>query len=203
MLRKEIQTGSAQGQLIDSYLKDGRIVPVEMSLSLLRREIQLLGHQRYLIDGFPRNSDNLQGWLKLMPSVCDIEFVIFLECNEQELERRILERGRTSNRSDDNLKTAKKRFATFQSETLPVVEYFAQNSSGFPLIRIDGSKSVDAVYDDMKSSFIPFLRNDLLHLSRSIIENQYKNYDIVKDETVEMSGLTGAYSCALSNAGQV
>lgn len=177
LLRKEIQTGSTEGQLIDSFLKEGRIVPVEMSLGLLRREIQQLGQHRYLIDGFPRNNDNLHGWLRMMPAVCDIEVVLFLECNEKELERRILERGRTSNRSDDNLHTARKRFTTFQTETLPVVEFFGKQEDHH-LIRIDGGRNVDVVYNDLKQSFLPILERDLLKRNIDLIQGTIQNKSI-------------------------
>lgn len=150
MLRQEIATGSSQGQIIDAILKEGRIVPVEMSLGLLRKEIKKLGQLRYLIDGFPRNHDNLEGWLRMMPSVCDIDLILYLQCNEQEMERRILERGLTSNRADDNIETARKRFATFQRDTMPIVEYFASHDKEFNFMCIDGSRSVDVVYEEIK-----------------------------------------------------
>lgn len=160
LLRQERLTGSEKGKLIDSYLKDGRIVPVDISLSLLKQEIQRTGHERYLIDGFPRNYDNLHGWLRLMPPVCDIEMIIYLSCNEEEMQRRILERGRTSNRNDDNLQTAKKRFVTFQTETLPVVEHFhAMPNINF--INLNGDRSIDSIYSDLRMQLLPKLQDEL------------------------------------------
>jgi hypothetical protein len=76
----------------------------------------------FLIDGFPRNLDNLDGWVS---EACQTaRAVLFFECAEETLEQRLLERGKTSGRSDDNLASIKKRFKTFQSETMPVVEIF-------------------------------------------------------------------------------
>lgn len=160
LLRQERLTGSEKGKLIDSYLKDGRIVPVEISLSLLKQEIQRTGHERYLIDGFPRNYDNLNGWLRLMPPVCDIEMIIYISCNEEEMQRRILERGRTSNRNDDNLQTAKKRFVTFQTETLPVVEHF-HSMPNVNFINLNGDRSIESIYSDLRMQLLPKLHDEV------------------------------------------
>jgi UMP-CMP kinase len=56
---------------------------------------------------------------------------------------RILERAKTSGRSDDNLESLKKRFDTFNKESLPIVEYFEKRGK---LRRIDALKSIDEVY---------------------------------------------------------
>lgn len=167
MLRKERTTGSEQGALIDSFLKEGKIVPVEVSLGLLKKEILKLGHQRYLIDGFPRNQDNLQGWMRMMTSVCDVEMIVFLDCNEVELERRILERGLTSNRSDDNAATAKKRFVTFQTETMPVVRHFNENKD-FYFVKLNGDRKITEVYDDLRKVFIPKLSEEMQELNHKL-----------------------------------
>lgn len=61
LLREERASGSSDGQLIDEYIREGRIVPVAISLGLLRKAMQASGpHARFLIDGFPRNSDNVE-----------------------------------------------------------------------------------------------------------------------------------------------
>ncbi|CAM9945672.1 unnamed protein product, partial [Sphacelaria rigidula] len=61
LLRQERESGSKDGQLIDEYIREGRIVPVAISLGLLQRAMKASGpFSRFLIDGFPRNSDNFQ-----------------------------------------------------------------------------------------------------------------------------------------------
>jgi UMP-CMP kinase len=124
LLRKERLQPTEDGRLIDSYLKEGKIVPVEISLNLLRQEMALLNHNRYLIDGFPRNFDNLLGWQRMMSAVSEVEMVIYIECEEGELERRLVQRGLSSGRDDDNIFTARKRFQSFKEATLPVIRLF-------------------------------------------------------------------------------
>ena len=76
LLRQERSDPNSQyGALIDSCLKEGKIVPVEISLGLLRNAIERCDCDRYLIDGFPRNWDNVLGWNRLMQDVSDLEKV--------------------------------------------------------------------------------------------------------------------------------
>lgn len=51
-----------------------------------------------------------------------VPFTLFLHCPKEELKKRLLERGQTSGRADDNVETVLKRFDTFEKESLPVVE---------------------------------------------------------------------------------
>lgn len=38
---------------------------------------------RFLIDGFPRNQDNLQGWTTVMDGKADVKFVLFFDCGNE------------------------------------------------------------------------------------------------------------------------
>jgi UMP-CMP kinase len=176
-LRRERLTGSEKGKLIESYLKEGNIVPVELSLGLLKQEILESNEDRYLIDGFPRNYDNLHGWLRVMPDVCDIELVVFIECGEEEMEKRLLNRGLTSNRSDDNAATVKKRFYTFQNDSLPVIRHFEENQSRFPFLRLNGDQTVDLVYEKLKTAVATTIEQDLLNINRQLTQEVVNHAD--------------------------
>lgn len=68
LLRRERESGSSDGRLIDEFIRDGRIVPVEISLGLLQRAMhESAPYSRFLIDGFPRNMDNV----KVIPTVIE------------------------------------------------------------------------------------------------------------------------------------
>lgn len=161
LLRQEMSKPSANGKLIDDYLKKGQIVPVQISLSLLKEAMRARPCSRYLIDGFPRNKDNLQGWEAEMKNVCDLDLVLFIDCNHKELERRILERGNISGRSDDNLATALKRFRTFEKETMPIIEHFAKQPNSL-VVHVDGAKSVDTVYASVRQILAERVKTDKL-----------------------------------------
>uniref|UniRef100_A0A674GCY3 Cytidine/uridine monophosphate kinase 1 n=1 Tax=Taeniopygia guttata TaxID=59729 RepID=A0A674GCY3_TAEGU len=107
--------GSQYGELIENYIKEGEIVPVEITISLLKRAMdQTMAansqKNKFLIDGFPRNEDNLQGWTKTMDGKADVSFVLFFDCDNEICIGRCLERGKSSGRSDDNRESLEKRF---------------------------------------------------------------------------------------------
>lgn len=89
LLRDERKNPDSQyGELIEKYIKEGKIVPVEITISLLRREMdQTMAanaqKNKFLIDGFPRNQDNVQGWNKTMDGKADVSFVLFFDCNNE------------------------------------------------------------------------------------------------------------------------
>ena len=69
LLREErAKPCSEYGELIETHIRNGTIVPVEITCSLIDRAMQTSEnpHHRFLIDGFPRNQDNLDGWNKVL-----------------------------------------------------------------------------------------------------------------------------------------
>uniref|UniRef100_A0A3Q0T397 Cytidine/uridine monophosphate kinase 1 n=1 Tax=Amphilophus citrinellus TaxID=61819 RepID=A0A3Q0T397_AMPCI len=87
LLREERnREGSEFGQLIANYIKEGKIVPVEITINLLRKVQTMQKDEkkfRFLIDGFPRNEDNLQGWNRVMDGKADVKFVLFFDCSNE------------------------------------------------------------------------------------------------------------------------
>eukprot|EP00616_Rhizochromulina_sp_CCMP1243_P010068 CAMPEP_0118978714 /NCGR_PEP_ID=MMETSP1173-20130426/24342_1 /TAXON_ID=1034831 /ORGANISM="Rhizochromulina marina cf, Strain CCMP1243" /LENGTH=207 /DNA_ID=CAMNT_0006928925 /DNA_START=98 /DNA_END=717 /DNA_ORIENTATION=+ len=152
LLRKERASGSPDGQLIEEYLRDGRIVPVSISLGLLRQAMDGDAGSCFLVDGFPRNWDNVEGWNELMQDSAEVLCVLFLDCPEEEQERRLLIRGETSGRSDDNLESARKRFKTFHQETMPVVGHY--ESLGL-VRRVPADGMQDEVYAHTRAALLP------------------------------------------------
>lgn len=72
LLREErTKPGSKYGELIETHIRNGTIVPVEITCSLIDRAMQTSEnpYHRFLIDGFPRNQDNLDGWNKVSSRV--------------------------------------------------------------------------------------------------------------------------------------
>lgn len=91
---------------------------------LLDKAMKASGHRKFLIDGFPRNFDNVTQWNSIMHSQCTVDFVLYLECDHDTMVHRLLERGKTSGRSDDNMETIIKRIETYNAETVPVLNAF-------------------------------------------------------------------------------
>jgi adenylate kinase family enzyme len=79
------------------------------------------GGRIFLIDGFPRALD--QG-AEFEKSIMPCHSVLFFDCPEEEMEKRLLKRGETSGRADDNAETIRKRFKTFLTQSLPVKDHY-------------------------------------------------------------------------------
>lgn len=132
------------GDLIDRMIREGQIVPVKITLGLLQRAMLASGKDLFLIDGFPRNFDNLQGWQDEMePDVFHVEGVLFFDCPEDAMEARLLERGKTSGRTDDNAEAIRKRFHTYLESTMPVIDYYAKLNQVY---KVDASPGPDEVF---------------------------------------------------------
>lgn len=124
LLREERKNPeSKNGKLIEDFIKEGKIVPVEITVALVLAAMDASaakGKTKFLVDGFPRNLENLEGWNKVVGGKANVAFVLFFDCPEDVLEKRLL--GRNEGRADDNIETIKKRFATFKSESMAVVK---------------------------------------------------------------------------------
>ena len=65
---------------------------------------------KFLLDGFPRSQENIDGWVKEFGDDVEIERVLFFDLDEDTMKQRLLKRGETSGRADDNEEAIVKRF---------------------------------------------------------------------------------------------
>ena len=103
----------------------------------------------FLIDGFPRSMDQA---LEFERSIGAPKFVLAFSCPLEILEYRLLERGKTSGRADDNLETIRLRFRTYENESMPVMDYYSKKNT---LVKIISSKPIDQVFQETKVYFEP------------------------------------------------
>ena len=96
--------------------------------------------------GFPRNLDNLVGWMNVVGTQANVAMVLFLDCPERIMEERLLKRGETSGRSDDNIESIRKRFHTYKDESLPIIHAFEARGK---VRHILTDKSIDEVWTDV------------------------------------------------------
>ncbi len=149
LLREEKNSGSETASMINTYIKEGKIVPGEVTVGLMKKAIEKNGwdQKKYLIDGFPRNKENLDIWQRILGEEINVPFILFLEANEDAMIERILERAKTSGRDDDNMESLKKRFGVFNNETIPVVEYFDKLGK---VRRVQAIGTIDSVFEEVK-----------------------------------------------------
>ncbi|KAI8915632.1 hypothetical protein EDD86DRAFT_196494 [Gorgonomyces haynaldii] len=153
LLRAERQReGSPYGELINQYIKDGLIVPMEITIALLHQAMKSSPSERFLIDGFPRKMDQA---LKFEEAVCESKFTLFFDCPEEEMLKRLLKRGETSGRVDDNIESIKKRFQTFRETSYPVIEYYEKLGK---VHTVSCVKPIDEVYEETKKVILKHLK---------------------------------------------
>ncbi|ORY37298.1 ADK-domain-containing protein [Rhizoclosmatium globosum] len=142
LLRAEVAAGTEIGLLAEGIMKEGKIVPQDIMIGLLKKAIENDTESNgILIDGFPRALDQAIEFENVVrPATAILNF----NCPLDVLEARLIERGKTSGRADDNLETIRKRFNTFQEQSLPALEYFGER-----VITIDGSVAIDTVYENV------------------------------------------------------
>ncbi|KAL0246732.1 hypothetical protein GEMRC1_007943 [Eukaryota sp. GEM-RC1] len=86
LLRREVNSGSPHGTLIDNMIKEGLIVPHEITVELLRKEMEKDPSATFLIDGFPRALDQLEAFERSMGPFL---FCLYLDCPEDVLRTRL------------------------------------------------------------------------------------------------------------------
>ncbi|KAI5780510.1 uridylate kinase [Geopyxis carbonaria] len=149
LLREEQQReGSEFGELIKTYIQEGKIVPMEVTVALLenamRDAILTQNKSKFLIDGFPRKLDQAY---KFEEDVCVSSFTLFFDCPEEVMLKRLLKRGETSGRIDDNIESIKKRFRTFVETSKPVVDYYRKSGK---VIDVPAVGTPEDVYKHVK-----------------------------------------------------
>ena len=123
LLRAEVASGSEVGRQCQEIMKEGKLVPTEVTLGLIKKAMAQSEQKTFIIDGFPRAVDQGEAF---EAAIKPCEFVLFLDCPKETMQERLLKRGETSGRADDNLETIAKRFDTFMEVSMPVMDHFAE-----------------------------------------------------------------------------
>lgn len=131
LLRAERSAGTELGQLANLYIDRGDLVPDEVVIGMVRNFIKnRVGAQGFIFDGFPRTVGQAEALDRMLSEFSTaIHVVLGLEVNEDELVKRLLLRGASSGRADDQDETTiRNRFREYQNKTLPLAGYYsAQN----------------------------------------------------------------------------
>ncbi|EYU24976.1 hypothetical protein MIMGU_mgv1a013540mg [Erythranthe guttata] len=146
LLRHEISSNTENGSMILNTIKEGKIVPSEVTVKLIQKAIESSENCRFLIDGFPRTEENRIAYERVTGSEPDI--VLFFDCPEEEMVKRVL--NRNQGRIDDNLDTVKERLKVFTKLNLPVIEHYSKKGK---LYKIDGTGSEDEIYERVRPVF--------------------------------------------------
>lgn len=148
MLRRERSRGTELGETLAAYLDAGKLVPDEVIVAMIRHRLSdPQADAGFVLDGFPRTvaqAKALQEMLAMLERPLDMALV--LGVGDQQLVSRLAQRAHMEHRGDDTPEVIAERLRIYREQTEPVLEYLAQT---VPVVRIDGSQSVEEVSQEL------------------------------------------------------
>ncbi len=151
LLREQIASQTTLGLEAKKFMDNGQLVPDSVVIGMIRSAIAENPRAGgFLFDGFPRTVAQSEALDELLAeNHAEINAVLALEVTEDELIGRLLNRGKTSGRSDDvNEQIIRARIAEYESKTTPVAGYYDQFGK---VVRIKGEGDVDSIFDALCS----------------------------------------------------
>ena len=145
IFRFNIKEGTALGLMAKSYIDKGALVPDEVTIAMLESEVNKNPQAKgFIFDGFPRTyaqASSLDVFLSSKNT--SIDAMLSLEVEEKELISRLLERGKSSGRVDDqNATVIKSRIKVYEQETSVLKDYYAAQNK---FIGVEGLGSIEKI----------------------------------------------------------
>ena len=145
IFRSNIKEGTSLGQLAKSYIDKGALVPDEVTIGMLEAEVNSNSNAKgFIFDGFPRTSAQAEALDAFLSSKdTEVSSMLALEVDENELITRLLERGKSSGRADDqDAGIIKNRIKVYENETAVLKTYYANQNKFFG---IEGVGSIESI----------------------------------------------------------
>lgn len=152
LLRAEVAKGTEEGKAAAGFMKEGKLVPLELVIRLLGQAIESTDKRAVLVDGFPRSVEQV---IKFESMVRPCKVAVFFECSEQVMLKRIMKRASETppaqRRPDDNPEVASKRFRTFKIESEPAI---ALLKAAGRLVTVSSEADVSSVHKQLRQLFL-------------------------------------------------
>lgn len=145
VFRYNIKNATELGSLAKSYMDKGHLVPDEVTINMLQAEVKKnLGSNGFIFDGFPRTEAQANALTKLMQEEnMQIDAMIALEVNDEVLAKRLLERGKTSGRTDDaNEKVIRERITEYYRKTDILKQHYQKENKYYG---VNGVGSIEEI----------------------------------------------------------
>ncbi len=147
LFRDEIGNETVLGKKAKEYMNQGNLVPDEVTIGMLDNKLdQSQNPAGYIFDGFPRTLAQAEALDEILKKRnTKITHLIALDVNDDEIVNRLLERGKTSKRPDDqNEEIIRNRIEEYLEKTSPVFNYY--NEQGVSN-KVDGMGSMDDIFN--------------------------------------------------------
>ena len=152
VFRYNISNQTELGTLANSYMDKGELVPDSVTINMLADEVDrsIDKAKGYIFDGFPRTTAQAEALDNLLSEKgMQVDATIALEADEDELTARLLERGKTSGRTDDTDEIKiRTRFAEYNAKTAPLIEFYKKQNK---LHSVNGIGEIDQITERIAS----------------------------------------------------
>ncbi len=155
LFRYEIGNDTPLGKEAKRYMDQGQLCPDTVTIGMLRAKVERHPEAGgFIFDGFPRTVAQAKALDRLLTGMNEqVDALLALEVPEDEITGRLLERGKTSGRSDDQDEAIiRNRFAVYQAETSPVYDYYDKSAKAN---RIDGVGSIPDILGRLVAEIEP------------------------------------------------
>ena len=152
LFRKHLGEGTDLGKLAQSYMDDGNLVPDKVVIEMVKDKIATTVDPRgFIFDGFPRTVNQAIALDDLLNEFeTSVSGMIALDVPDDELRIRLMERGKTSGRSDDqNIDKINNRIQVYKDETIPVADYFEKQGR---FTNVHGVGGIDEIFAEIKQT---------------------------------------------------
>jgi len=149
IFRYNMKEGTDLGKLAKSYIEKGALVPDEVTIGMLEAEVNSnTSAKGFIFDGFPRTNAQAEALDTFLSSKgTAISAMLALEVEEQELVSRLLERGKSSGRADDqNPEIIKNRIQVYENETAILKDYYAAQNK---FVGVKGIGSIESITNSL------------------------------------------------------
>lgn len=145
IFRFNMKNDTELGKLAKSYIDNGDLVPDEVTINMLQDEVEKHPQAKgFLFDGFPRTIAQAEALDKFLAGKNqEITATVALEANDEVLVQRLLERGKTSGRADDqDEEKIRNRYQEYNEKTAPLMDYYKAQHKFYA---VDGIGSIEEV----------------------------------------------------------
>jgi adenylate kinase len=149
LFRYEMGNDTPLGLKAKEYMSKGQLVPDEVTIGMLKNKVMAnLDVKGYILDGFPRTIPQAEALDQLMDELGQkISGLVALEVDNEELVKRLLNRGLTSGRADDNdEEIIRNRINVYNEETAPVFDYYEKQNKS---TKVEGVGTIEEIFDKL------------------------------------------------------
>lgn len=146
IFRSHMKENTPLGILAKSYIDKGALVPDQVTIDMLRDALdQNLDAKGFIFDGFPRTVPQAQALDSLLAEKqSEVSLMVALSVPEEELTRRLLERGKDSGRSDDtNPEIIRNRIVVYNEQTAVAANFYQQQNK---FVKVDGVGEIESIF---------------------------------------------------------